>query len=192
MTRFAIALSCVLLLAVAFLLQEVDSVLLARPVSVASVGSDAVAAAVIFALTAVIPLVIWACLRFEVRRSVVPLMIWGGLVIVASGAGIVASNARPILTGLMEQPSVKKGFRESFIPSAKKSCVASAQANRSTTVSDGQIDRYCDCSAEGMADDLTADEFIDLVKGASSPPPSVQAKLIAIVQRCQAQVLQRR
>ena len=192
MTRFAIALSCVLLLAVAFLLQEIDSVLLARPVSVASVGSDAVAAAVIFALTAVIPLVIWACLRFEVRRSVVPLLIWGGLVIVASGAGIVASNARPILTGLMEQPSVKKGFRESFIPSAKKSCVASAQANRSMTVSDDRIERYCDCSAEAMADDLTADEFIDLVKSARSPPPSVQAKLIAIVQRCQAQVFQRR
>ena len=60
------------------------------------------------------------------------------------------------------------------------------------TVSDDRIERYCDCSAEAMADDLTADEFIDLVKSARSPPPSVQAKLIAIVQRCQAQVFQRR
>ena len=191
MTRFAIALSCVLLFAVAFLFQEIDSVLQARPVSAASVGTDVVAAAVVFALTAIIPFLIWAFVRFEVRRSVVPLLIWGGLVIAASGAGIVASNARPILTGVLEQPSVKKGFREGFIPSAKKSCVASAQSNGSITVSDAKIDRYCDCTSAGMADDLTADEFVDLVKGAGSPPQSVQDKLISIVQRCQVQVFQR-
>jgi len=191
MTRFAIALSCVLLFAVAFLFQEIDSVLQARPVSAASVGTDVVAAAVVFALTAIIPFLIWAFVRFEVRRSVVPLLIWGGLVIVASGAGIVATDARPVLTGVVEQPGMKTGLPDGFIPSAKKSCVASAQSNKPMMVSDTQIDRYCDCTSEGMATDLTANEFVDLVRGASSPPQPVQDKLISIVQRCQVQVFQR-
>jgi hypothetical protein len=190
MSRTTIAVTVVSFLVLAFALAHVAAILGSRPTDGYSLASEAVRALGTFAIAAVIPLIIWAFLRFDRRSALVPITIWGGLVGLIAGGGIVASNLKPILSSALEIPSVKQGFKSGLIPSATKSCVSSMRAAKPATVSDAQIEAYCTCSVTAIADGLSADEFGDILRDAKNVPAEVRAKMETLAATCRSQLHQ--
>ena len=129
MSSTAIAVTTVLLLLAAFLLTQVDAVLSSRGADLHSLSADIEHAVIVFLIAAVIPLIIWGCLRFRRESAVLPLAMWGGFIGLIGAVPILATHIKPVVASVLEIPSVKRGFRTSFVSSATKSCVASAQAN---------------------------------------------------------------
>src|SRR5579859_2804859 len=185
MSRTAIAVTTVLLLLLAFLLTQVDAVLSSRGTDLRSVVADVAHALIVFLIAAVIPLIIWGCLRFRRESAVLPLAMWGGFIGLIGAAPILAAHVKPIVTAVLEIPSVKRGFRTSFVSSATKSCVASVQAKGvSTSASD--LESRCQCSANAIVDGLTPEEFATLILNAKSVPPDLRDKIMTLATTCRS------
>jgi hypothetical protein len=113
----------------------------------------------------------------------VPLAIWGGLIGLTGIIPIVGAHFKPILANALEIPSVKRGFRASFVESAAKSCVETAQSRRATG-SEAELQSRCQCGATAIVDGLTADEFASLILEAKHLPPELRDKIASLVSSC--------
>jgi hypothetical protein len=93
-----------------------------------------------------------------------------------------------MLASLLENPTVKEGFKRGFVTSATKSCIETARS-KNTPLSDPELEAYCSCTATQMVDTLTVEEMAELVRNGDDLAPAVQSKISAIVARCRAETL---
>lgn len=177
MSRATIVAASILFFAVALVVEIGRSFI--EPAPLGAVVASAIA---VYAVSAVIPLVIWAFGRFRSQKAIIPVAVWGVLLVLVSGASVAKANFAPLLTALLENPDVKKGFREGFISSARKSCITSARS-QAPSLSDAQIESYCGCTAAEMADKFTPAEMVDLARY-NELPPEIRGKIVAIAAKC--------
>jgi hypothetical protein len=187
MSRAAVAITSLLLLASALLVALAEGYF--QPLSVRSV---AVATASIYGVSAVVPLIIWACRRFRLQKAMLPFAAWGVLLILAAtahGLAVVVATRAPnlasVLAAFLEIPAVKEGFRQGFVASATQSCIATAKA-KNTSLSEVQLEAYCDCTATQMVDTLTTQEMVELLRSGDVMPPALRSKLLSIAATCRA------
>lgn len=115
--------------------------------------------------------------------------------IVLAGVVIVAIAAVVIYWQTQAPPSAQ-GFtsdqdKESFIASAKQSCIASEMndpATRQSGFTEAQIGLYCQCAAEKAAEAITPDE-VQFIAAKHAIPPSFQVKTQAIAKTCRSVTL---
>ena len=174
MSRATVVAAFILFFAAAFAVEIVRSFIQPAPLG-ATVGG----AIEIYAVSAVIPLIIWAFGRFRLQKAIVPVAVWGVLLVLVGGASLAKASFAPLMAAVLENPEVKKGFREGFISNAWKSC----------TDSDAQTEAVCVCTVTGMADNFTPAELVNLAAvNEDDLPPEVRGKIDAIAAKCQAVV----
>lgn len=183
MSRIAIALSVVSFLVLAFVLATLNSVLESRPNDVYSAGVLTGRMLSDFLIGAVLSLIVWAAFRFDRHKARIPMAIWGGVVL-ALGLMPIANSSLGSLHASVSPPA---DVRARLARSTLDSCLLvmkSAKMNATQT----QIENYCKCSADGMADGLSDDEVAGMSRGV--PPPGLQAKTEAVAGKCLARLSQ--
>jgi hypothetical protein len=188
MSRGAMVAIGVLFFGLALLVAVVESHL--WPATAGSVGGATLA---IYAVSVVVPLIVWAVARFQLEKAIAPVIVWGILLVVVStghvlaiGVTSLAPSLPALLASLLQNPAVKEGFKKGFVASAAKSCIDTARS-RNTPLSDTQLEAYCACTATQMVDTLTSEEMVELMRGGDDLPPDVRSKIGAIVARCRAE-----
>ncbi|MGH6976721.1 MAG: hypothetical protein ACREED_06820 [Stellaceae bacterium] len=96
----------------------------------------------------------------------------------------------------MQAPPPASGFasdqdKESFIVSAKQSCIArevNDPSMKQSGYTEAQIGLYCQCAAEKAADAITPEE-VQYIASKRSIPPSFAAKTQTIAQTCRSVTL---
>jgi len=166
MSPKAIVISIVVLLAVS----------IATPVMVhAPVEGVIVYSVVLFVVTGIVPIIIWAFGRFRARNAIVPIVVWGGFLFLSSAVALLAVNFGPMLDKIMADPEMKKGY----IASLKKSCID----RNGNLASAATVAAQCDCEATRMANELRFSEMMDALKGKQDR--GLQQKVKDIVAQCQ-------
>jgi hypothetical protein len=190
MSRWAMAVIGVAFFAVALVVAVVESHLWP-----ATAGSVVGSTLVIYAVSVVVPLIVWAVGRFQWQRAIAPVVVWGILLVVVGTSHVLATAIKALgpslpamLASFMQNPAVKEGFKKGFVTSATKSCVDTARS-KNTPLSDTQLEAYCACTATQMVDTLTAEDMMELVRGGDELPPEVRSKIAAIVARCREETL---
>ena len=121
------------------------------------------AAASIYVISAILPMIIWALFRFRSMDARGPMILWGCLGIVVCYFNYL--GARSSQEGKLVEWSnglLAQGNRAEFIASAAKSCVetqskiALARHDRLTIQ---QIDAYCRCYGDKMFESMTPEEL---------------------------------
>jgi len=166
MSHRAIAISFVVMLVLA----------IATPVLIgASLVGVVVTAVALFVATGLVPIVIWAFGSFRARNAIVPIVVWGGLLVLSCAGVLLANNFGPLLDRVMENPEMKKGY----IAGLKKSCI-DRQGNSAPAAT---VAAQCDCEANRMGDELRFSEMMDAIKG--NQTRAVEQKVRDIVSACQ-------
>ena len=178
MARWLIVASCAWFFVFALAATLVES--LFRP---STLAASVVAAGAIYAISAVIPAIIWAFGRFRAQRAVLPLAVWGGLLILTAAVSVVRDTGSELANAMMNIPAFKKSYTESLIRGATTACLRSAKSS-APGISDAQVQALCDCSATEMANSLTPADMIGLIEHKNDP--ATQAKIIAIRVKCTA------
>lgn len=117
------------------------------------------------------------------------LLLVAGLQFVGRKADTSAALSRPT-NGGENKPFAEAGLaRAAFITSALSACAKgmAAQGAVKERLSDGEIDTYCRCYSNGMADVVTTDEVQKMVGGAP-PLDVVREKAQSVAQSCVAQL----
>ncbi|MGB8182919.1 MAG: hypothetical protein WCF13_11155 [Stellaceae bacterium] len=115
---------------------------------------------------------------------------------IAITAVAIAAIAAGVMYWRSQTPPPAQGFtsdqdKESFIASAKQSCIASEMNDPATQQSgftEAQIGLYCQCAAEKAAEAITPDE-VQFIAANHAIPPSFQAKTQAIAKTCRSVTL---
>ncbi|HYL33437.1 MAG TPA: hypothetical protein VEU53_09880 [Stellaceae bacterium] len=115
---------------------------------------------------------------------------------VIAGALIVVAAVGGVVYWRLQTPPPVSGFtsdqdKDSFVASAKQSCIASEMNDPATQKSgftEAQIGLYCQCAAEKAADAITPDE-VQFIAAKHAIPPSFQAKTQAIAKTCRSVTL---
>ena len=147
----------------------------------ALIGGVIGGAALPFIGAGLIPVIVWACMRFRAERAGGPIMIWGFLAVLVMGlatAGNLYDRQQAITTTASNIASLTGGDYDAFVRSARQSCVdgqRKSQINRAGGVTDQQINVYCQCFATAMAKEVTADEVAYLYRN-NAPSESFRQK----------------
>ena len=192
MSRASVIWAFLAFLVVGFALQLLNVWLRPAPVGVGPVIGAAVMALILYLLCLVPALLLWAFARFRLTHALVPVIVLGGLTVLANG-GVIAVYKLPGLIGAVsDRPEIKAKFHDSYIASARKSCVESATARAQGRFSDAEIATYCDCFAQRSVDRLSGADISALILNRNNPPPELRSRLVAVAQSCVADTLQRR
>ena len=116
--------------------------------------------------------------------------------LVTAGVVIAVAIVGGVVYWRSQTPPPASGFtseqdKDSFIASAKQSCIASEMndpATRQSGFTEAQIGLYCQCAAEKAADAITPDE-VQFIAAKHAIPPSFQAKTQAIAKTCRSVTL---
>jgi hypothetical protein len=129
------------------------------------------------------------------RRKI--LLSAGGAVAVVAAVGLVAAQfarhppeiARA--TRRSDTPFAAAGpQRSAFITSAVVSCTKQMSASEplGRHLSDAEIETYCRCYSNGMADVVTMDEVNQMLQGQGAPVEVVRGKAVRVAQSCGEQL----
>ena len=128
------------------------------------IGSTIGAAAGLFIISGLVPVVVWAFRRFRAARASGPLYSW--LVLLFIFGGLIAYGQSFELERKFEEigkTALTGKNRQDFIVAAQRSCTTTQrqdQLNRQAGVTEVQISAYCDCIANALANTLSADEIV--------------------------------
>jgi hypothetical protein len=149
-----------------------------------------------FVIPGILPLAVWAFRRFRAERAAGPLFVWGVLGIaymILSGMGTLWDQKNELSRSTANITSLSGSVRDTFVRSVNTGCIQNQkrrQASGLTGVTDAQIDAYCQCFADAMAQEVTAEEIMDLAKN-GKPPDSFEAKADKIAPACSSVALKR-
>jgi hypothetical protein len=181
-------LSC---LVVGFALQLLNVWLHPAPVGAGPVIGAALTALILYLICLALALILWAFARFRLEHALVPVIVLGGLTVLVNGSVIAVDKLPALLGAVFDRPEVKAKFRDSYVASARKSCVQSAEARAQGRFTDAEIETYCDCFAQRSVDRLSGADISALVLNRNNPPPELRSRLVAVARSCVADTLQR-
>jgi hypothetical protein len=191
MSRASVIWAFLAFLVVGFALQLLNVWLHPAPVGVGPVIGAAIMALILYLLCLVPALLLWAFARFRLEHALVPVIVLGGLVVLANGSMLAVGTLPGLIGAVLDRPEIKAKFRDSYVVSARKSCVASAEARAQGRFSAAQIATYCDCFAQRSVDRLSGADITALVLNRNNPPPELRSRLVVVAQGCAADILQR-
>lgn len=189
MSRRAMIWTGVAFLAAALALQGVGLFLQAEAPRAGMIAAAGLRALAIYALCTIVALVIWAFARFRLEDALGPVVIWGGLVVLASGAAAAAGNLPLLFDRLMDQPQFSRSFRASFARSTTQSCVKTIAANPRSTLTAGQAQAYCGCVAERLAESLSGREIGETLQNHDQLSPALRARATMLARSCVGEIL---
>jgi hypothetical protein len=156
----------------------------------AFIGAVVGGAAFPFIGAGLIPVIVWAFMRFRAAKAGGPLVVWGILAVLFmgfSGAENLYERQEAITKTASNIASLTGGDYDAFVRSARQSCVdgqRKSQINRAGGVTDQQINAYCQCFATAMAKEVTADEVAYLYRNNNSPSESFRQKADRVTPTC--------
>jgi hypothetical protein len=128
----------------------------------------------IFAMAAVVPMIIWAFLRFRAVNAGGVFVLWAVLGIGMAYLSHVgnATDRDQKVAAMMPNGVFSGKDRVDFLRSSKLSCAQNQRSNPMTKkigLSDAKIDAYCDCYASGMVEAISVDELKSMVSTGKQP-----------------------
>lgn len=190
MSRMAIAIVCIVLFVLAWGFQFLGEVLRPPDAALVPLGRELVGAVRIYGFAAVIPVVVWMFGRFRPGKAMVPLIIWGGLVVVLGSISVTGAMLRSgdlkLSTLLPAGVTQTAKFKENYLSSARKSCIdqASKSLAQSGTFSSQQIETYCGCFASGSVEEISDDDVAYMTDHLGSFPPGLTERMKPIATAC--------
>jgi len=154
----------------------------------AVVGSAVGTGLFVLVLSGIIPIIIWAFLRFRSPNAVGPLAVWGvlgAIVIWFNWVGSEFGRQEKIETATVGIVAGGKD-RDDFVRGTRNSCVLNQrenQINRQGGVTSAQIDAYCSCLAEAVAKVVSVDD-LKHVAATGKPSTDMQARIDQIAMIC--------
>jgi uncharacterized membrane protein YhaH (DUF805 family) len=118
----------------------------------------------IFAMAAILPMIIWACMRFRGANAGGIFVLWAVVAVVMAYLSHVgnATDREQKIAAMTPNGVFAGKDRVDFLRSAKLSCAQKQRENPLTAkigLSEQKIVAYCDCIAEGLAEAITVDEL---------------------------------
>lgn len=131
----------------------------------------------LFIVAGLLPVVVWAFGRFRAKSAPAPLFVWFVLLL---GAGAMLGYGQNIraekIYQAMQGAALDDKARHGFISATRSSCIETQTQhplNQEGGATADQIAAYCDCYANGLGQEITADELIYFAKN-RKPSPSTQ------------------
>lgn len=141
-----------------------------------------------FVLTAIVPAILWAIFRFNLRAAVAPVVLWVFLFV--ASAYLVKVGENTDLKYRQTQP-LRDEDRAEFVRSMTQRCLARVQVQPSAGgagLSAEQAALWCDCYVGRLAKELTVAEIEDLAehlqRGRAQDVEVSQTKLKSIGASC--------
>ena len=139
----------------------------------AIIGQFIGAIVTLFLLPGILPLILWAFGRFRAEKAGLPLSAWTVLAV----AFIPLATAGGLRDGTIQPKQIPANIsaffsndHETFIRVVKTSCIQSRKVSRGT-LNDQGFARFCQCYAEAMLKELTAEEFGFTLEARTMPNP---------------------
>ncbi len=146
-------------------------------------------AAFAFIGAGLVPMIVWAFMRFRAQKAGGPFVVWGFLAVVVMGlatAGNLYDRQQAITAAANNIASLTGGDYDDFVRSTRRSCVdrqRKSQINRASGVTDQQVNAYCQCYATAIAKEVTPEEVAYLYRN-NTPSESFRQKAERLAPTC--------
>jgi hypothetical protein len=141
-----------------------------------------------FVIPGILPLAFWGWGRFRSERAPGSLFVWSVLglaYMILVGLGTFLNQHAQISQTDENITRLGGSVHETLVRSMNTGCIENQKRRRASgvTITDAQIDTFCQCFAEAISKEVSASEIMDIAK-TGKPSASFQEKANKIAPEC--------